>query len=229
VSGRVIAPNGTVRAFSAASPLDYLLPANLAPGHSLFHGETLWRGPDGALFPAPGLYRIELTAGWEAPGGVATAKASCNVLITAPRNRCHEEAALRLLACEDIMVLLVFRASPDGNTDAVNWRIAAAAEVLQECLTVEELRPSLAPIQARLIAGRHLDKAARLLDDDSQLSTSEIENFLRLVRKAKPELGGSSPQGDVVATCRRKLRQAVRAGFIDRNELGRILTSKESS
>jgi hypothetical protein len=229
VAGRVIAPNGVVRTFSAVSPLDYQRPADLAPGRSLFHGETLWRGPDGALFPTPGLYRIELVAGWVAPGGVATTRAGCNVLISAPRNDRHEAAALRLLACEDVVALLVFRASPDGNSDEVNRRIAAAAEVLRDCVEVEELRPSLAPIQAQLVAGRSLEQAAALLDETSQLNTSEIENLLKLAKDAKPDFGRGSALGPFVVICRRKLRQAVRAGYIDRAELERITSQKEST
>src|SRR5262249_45936747 len=132
VAGQVIAPNGEIRTFSAVAPIDYHESAPLAPKSSLFHGETLWRGPQGPLFPTPGCYRIVLKAGWVAPGGVAVSRAHCDVLIAAPHNESHEEAALRLLACEDIALLLVFRSVPDGGTPEANRRIAAAAEVLEE-------------------------------------------------------------------------------------------------
>lgn len=96
-------------------------------------------------------------------------------------------------------------------------------------MEVEELRPSLAPIQAQLVAGRSLEQAAALLDETSQLNTSEIENLLKLAKDAKPDFGRGSALGPFVVICRRKLRQAVRAGYIDRAELERITSQKEST
>ncbi|HVT60392.1 MAG TPA: hypothetical protein VHR45_18610 [Thermoanaerobaculia bacterium] len=223
VAGRVIAPNGQVRSFSAVAPLDYQSVADLDPRRSLFHGETLWRGPEGALFPAPGVYRVELEAIWVAPGGVARSATHCDVLIEAPENRRHQHAAIELLASEDVTLLLILRVSPDGASAVVNKRLTAAVKILRDSLEVQELRPSLAPLEARRLASTDLVQAAGLIDDDSWLTTSEIDYLLTQVKEAPPDIAKSAAVGRLIAVCRRKIMQAFCARHIDQAEVERLL------
>jgi hypothetical protein len=227
--GQVIAPSGEARVFAPVNPLEYRSTADLAPGASLCHGESLWRGPDGALFPAPGLYRIEIQAGWLAPGGLATTLADCQVMIGPPCSYLHAKMALALLASQDIVLLLVFRSSPDAGSEDARKRIGAAMELLHQAARIDELRDSLAPIEAALLATGNLGQAAGLIDDKSLLTTSEIDGLLGKVKSAGADAVASAPVRSLVAICRRRIAAAFCAGFIDQAELERLLGLEGSS
>jgi len=214
VSGRVIGPSGDVNPFSAVSPLDFLTTADLAPNQALVHGETLWRGPGGPLFSSPGFYQIEVKVGWVGPGGIAGVTTHCQVLIAAPRKRNHESAALELLSAEDLSVLLIFRSSPDPTYKNADDRISYAVQVLQRALEVKELRSSLAPIEAvRLACCTDLREAAIRLEEDSLMTTSEIENLLTLVDRASKEVQKDALIRRMVAICQAKARKFVSQGL----------------
>jgi hypothetical protein len=180
VAGRVIGPDGRLQIFAAVSPVDSVGTADLAPGKSLYQGETLLRGPQGALFPVPGRYRIEVEAGWVGPGGIPRVGGHCEILVTPPRNRRHNRVALDLLSSPDLSILLIFRPSPNSEDPALRETL----RVLKRALKTPELRGSFAPIEARRWADIDLKKAARLIDEDSLLTTSEIDDLLIAVRKA---------------------------------------------
>lgn len=214
VSGRVIGPNGDKHTFSAASPLDFVTTADLPPGQALTHGETLWRGPEGALFPAPGYYQIEVGAGWVGPGGIAGITSSCQVLVATPRDHQHELVALDLLATEDIAVLLVFQTSPGTIYKSVDDRINYAVQVLQNALEVKELRIILATIEAiRLACCTNLREAAIRLEEDSLMTTTEIESLLTMVEQAGTKVQKDSLVRRMVAICQAKAREFVSQGL----------------
>jgi hypothetical protein len=223
VSGNVIAPGGEVHMFAAAAPFDDLVSIDLAPDQSLYQGETLWRGTDGALFPAPGIYRIEVNVEWVAPGGIATTTAQCEVLVSTPRSSDHENVALGLLASKDVVVFLVFGTSPDSGSRKDRQRLTEARELLHRASSVAELRASIAPIEANLLAQGDLGQAARLIDSDSLLTTNEIDNLLKAVKNAGPSIAASEAVRSLVTVCRSKAVAARCAGLIDQAELERLL------
>lgn len=208
VVGRVVGPGGEIQRFSAAAPYDYLRTTDLPQGESLYRGETLWRGPTGPLFPVPGFYRIELEAGWVAPGGIAQTAAHCEVLVTMPRRRRHERAALDLLRSEDISILLLFRSIP-SDSPHYQERLEAALAILLQALEVDELKPILAPIEALRLAATDLPGAAAYIDRKSQLTSSEIEDLLKAVQAADRNTREQSAVRELVAICRAKLERAV--------------------
>jgi hypothetical protein len=179
VAGRVVGPERRVQIFAAVSPVDSVGIADLAPGQSLYQGETLLRGPQGALFPVPGRYRIEIEAGWVGPGGIPRVVGHCEILVTPPRNRRHERVALALLNSPDLSILLIFRPPPNAEDPA----LCETLRVLKRALKTPELRGSFTPIEARRWANVDLKKAARLIDEDSLATTSEIEDLLNAVNK----------------------------------------------
>lgn len=209
VTGRVIGPGSQVQTFSAAAPYDFLDTQELPQGHSLFHGETLWRGPKGPLFPTPGFYRIEVEAGWVGPGGIARVSTHCEVLVTLPRKRCHERGALAVLSSDDIAILLIFRTVTHGTAPHAD-RIERAVQVLQGALKVEELRASLAPIEARRLINIDLTSAAVLIEKGSQMTSSEMEDLLEAVSKADVAVRKDPEVRQMITICRSKLRRAVR-------------------
>jgi hypothetical protein len=210
IAGRVIGPGGDVRLFSAAAPIDFVSTVDLAPDEALFHGETLWRGPEGALFSSPGFYQIEVKAGWVGPGGIAGLMTHCEILVTAPRNRRHELAALDLLRTEDLMILLIFRAYPDAADEKTCKRLERAIKVLRKALDVKELRASLAPIEATRLACIDLKEAAIRLEEKSLMTTNEIETLLTLTIQARPEIQRDPMIRRMATICRSKARQFVR-------------------
>lgn len=209
VAGRVIGPEGQAHPFSGAAPIDYLPTETLAPGGSLFHGETLLRGPQGALFSEPGCYRIEVEAGWVGPGGIARVGTACEVVITPPRNRRHRRVARQTLAAEGLSILLIFRPDPGTEDQPGNDAIARAAEVLQRALETPELRDSFAPVEARRLGETDLPAAARLIEKSSLLTTSDIEHLLTLARKAKRKIRRLPEVHHMIEICRAKTQRAV--------------------
>lgn len=205
VAGRVIRPGQQPQIFSGVSPLDYMRTEDLAPGESLYHGETLLRGPQGALFPEPGRYGIEVQAGWVGPGGIARVAAHCEVLVTPPRNRRHERVALDLLAAQELSILLIFRPVPDTEDS----ELRRALEVLKRALKTPELRDSFGPFEARRRASVDIKKAARLIDEDSLMTTSEIEDLLAAALKAGRAIRHLPRVRRMLEICHAKAQRAV--------------------
>ncbi len=210
VAGRVVGPGGRVHVFSGAAPIDYLPPETpLVPGGSLFHGETLLRGPRGALFPEPGRYRIEVEAGWVGPGGIARVDTACEVEITPPRTRRHRRVACQALAAEGLAILLIFRPDPGTETQPGNEAIAWAVEVLHKALETSELRDSFVSIEARRLGETDLPAAARLIEKSSLLTTSDIEHLLTLASKAKRKIRRRPEVRRMIEICHAKAQRAV--------------------
>lgn len=205
VAGRVIRPGGQPQVFSGASPLDDVLTVELEPGQSLYHGETLLRGPQGPLFPEPGRYRIEVEAGWVGPGGIALATGHCEILVTPPRNRQHERAALQLLRSQELSILLVFRPLPDSEHPGLRKALA----VLRRALETPELRGSFGPFEARRLARFGLQKAAGLIDEGSLMTTSEIKDLLDAAGKAGKAILQNPDVRRMLEVCKDRAQRAV--------------------
>lgn len=209
VAGRVIGPGGQSQSFSGAAPIDYTPTASLASGGSLFHGETLLRGPQGALFPGPGRYRIEVDAGWVGPGGIARVSTACEVVVTPPCDRRHKRVAREALAAEGLSILLIFRPDPGSEAQPGNEALAKAVEVLHQALKTPELRDSFAPVEARRLGETDLPAAARLIEKTSLMTTSEIEHLLTLAHQAKRKDRRRPEVRRMIEICRAKARRAV--------------------
>jgi hypothetical protein len=68
VRGRVVDDSGVARTFLPFLVSTLGVPLmNLDPGASLEGSLTLFSGPDGDLFPAPGVYRVAVDVRWHAP------------------------------------------------------------------------------------------------------------------------------------------------------------------
>jgi hypothetical protein len=205
VAGRVIRPGGQPQAFSGASPLDDVQTLDLEPGTSLYHGETLLRGPQGPLFPEPGRYRIEVEAGWVSPGGIALVTGYCEILVTQPRNRQHERVALQLLRSQDLSILLVFRPEPDSEHPDLRKALA----VLQRALETPELRGSFGPFEARRVVSFGLQRAARLIDESALMTTSEIKDLLDAAGKVSRVARQNPEVRRMLEICRDRALRAV--------------------
>jgi hypothetical protein len=213
LAGRVVGPGERTRTFSGAAPLDFVWTAGLDPGMSLYRGETLLRGPEGALFPEPGRYRIEVEAGWVAPGGIARLGTRCEVVVPPPESRRHKRIARDLLAAEGLAILLIFRPAPGTEGQPGNESVAAAAEALRRALKTPELRGSFASIEARRLAAIDLIQAAGRIDRDTLMTTSEIESLLGLAIKAPRKLRKDRGIHRMVEILRSKIRRAVCKGL----------------
>lgn len=219
IAGRVIGPDRHVHRFSAAAPIDYLDTQNLAPGASLFQSETLLRGPEGALFPEPGRYRIEVDAGWVGPGGIARVGTALEVVITAPRTRRHGKVARRALAAEGLAILLVFRPDPGEEHLPGNEAILTAIKVLHQALDTSALRDGFASLEARRLAASDLPAAARLIRKSSLLATNEIEALLTLVQDAKKKVRKLPEVRRLIKICRLQAERAVLRNLAPRSLL----------
>jgi hypothetical protein len=140
VRGRVIGPRGTVRRFQ---PVMRRFGGGgmtrLRAGQSAIGGMTLLRGPEGALLPTPGPYRVEVEVTWENEGFQHRVTGEAWLMVTGCQDREHAEAALTILTTPEVMLPLVVGAAgpPDGP------------QAIHAALQSSPLRPHYAVIEAR--------------------------------------------------------------------------------
>jgi len=181
VRGKVIDPAGTVRTFQ---PIVRCLEehdlAMLEPGQSVGHSITLLRGPQGALFPLPGAYRIMVEVDYDLGGVTMGLTGETSVMITSPESRAHADAALKILTTPDAVLIIAI--GGDHLTEGL--------EAIQAGLTEAVLRPHYILTEAkRLAAGfgerkADIEAASKLLGEESVASPAEIHKVARLCRKA---------------------------------------------
>jgi hypothetical protein len=186
VTGAVINPSGTVRSFSpVVRCVDEMQLRELAPGESLTDSITLLRGAEGALFPMPGAYRIQVVVHWETYGVESAVMGESAVMVTAALDAQHAEAALKVLSTPDTLLTLVI--GGDHLTDGV--------EAIQTALNNPVLRPHFAYIEAKRVAKRFggrradLDKATQLIAEETVMSPAERVKADAFV-KAAAKTGG---------------------------------------
>jgi hypothetical protein len=203
VKGRVIDPSGAVRTFrSILRCIEEEPLSELDPGESVAHSVTLLRGAEGALFPAPGAYRIVVEVEWNV-GGVPVATAGeTSVMVTAAIDTEHAEAALRLLSTPDALLTLAI----GGD------HLEKGIEAVQAGLENEVLRPHYAFIEAKRL-GRpfydrpaDIDAAAALIDESTVLSQAELKRAAELVRDAEKADDGQKPEA-LVKILQEKVRE----------------------
>ena len=181
VQGKVIDPSGAVRKFSTLIMcVDEVALAYLQPGQSISSALTLLRGADGALFPIPGAYTIEVEVEWELGDGHVGVSSQTNVYVTSAQTDEHARAAMKVLSTPDTLLSLVLTGDHlyEGN-DAV-----------QTALQDPVLKPYYAYIEAKRLAqpfaGRKADiqGASDLLEGDTVMNSSEIKKAAKLLQAA---------------------------------------------
>jgi hypothetical protein len=190
VRGRVVGVDGAGRCrerifwpLLRCSDDDQLAP--MAPGEARRHGLALLRGPDGALFPEPGDYRVEVELAWMPNGRPARLTAATEVTVAPPPDAEGERAAREVLATPDLLLCVAL------GGDHLPSGLRALAQALDDPV----LRPHYAAIEARRLAGRSAPgdrhRAAALCREPTVTAASErgkLERFLadgrlrRLVR-----------------------------------------------
>lgn len=207
VRGSVIDASGTVRMFAPLvvneNPDAF---DNIAPGASLDGSLTVLRGPQGALFPAAGAYRVVVEAQWRSDNLELFAVSETRVTVTPAVDAAHAEAARRVLSTPQTLLVLAL------GGDHVEEGIAA----IDAALANQTLHAHFAYIEAKRRATRFADRApdlaaaAALIDNTTVMSAAEVTNAVEIVldnadNPAAPALAGKlrawaavNPVGDRV-------------------------------
>jgi hypothetical protein len=129
VRGKVVDPSGTVRTFQPLVQCVESQPlAMLGPGQSVSHSATLVRGPQGALFPAGGLYRIVIEVQWDDISGRYGLRGSADLIVTLSGDMTQGRAEYGILANADTLAAIA-ASSPIG-TGATAIRQASRNPIL---------------------------------------------------------------------------------------------------
>jgi hypothetical protein len=212
IAGRVIGPGFQVHRFVTAKRINGSATGKLLPGESRYHAETLLRGPRGALLPSPGRYTLQIDAFWRGPAGVASVSASTDLLVVAPGDLRHAEAALALLGSRELANTLIFQTPPERLTHGYRGRVQAGVDALRLALEVADLRPFFAVIEAKRLAEQGecwMEKAAGWIESTSVATAMEIEHLVRQIRDAGQEVRGKSAVRRMIAIFRVKAEELV--------------------
>jgi hypothetical protein len=150
-----------------------LPPGVTSAGDSL----TLLRGAQGALFPAPGDYRIVVTVTWERRGTRVFVAGEATVRVSPAVDDAHLAVAMQLLNTPDTLLNLALGGHVRG--DGAGAIDAACANPV--------LRPHFAVILAKRAATRHFTrqpdacKACEWMDESTVLSGAEIRRLAGLL------------------------------------------------
>jgi hypothetical protein len=121
VRGTVIDPAGTVRTFQPLVQCIESQPlVRLAPDETVSFSATLLRGPQGALFPAPGLYRIVVEVRWEDVGGRYGLLGATDLMVLVPNNLNEAKAAFDVIANPDALVAIAASAPAGKGAEAIH-------------------------------------------------------------------------------------------------------------
>jgi hypothetical protein len=196
--GSVTDPAGNVRSFRSLVRRTNRSISPLAGGEARSGAATLLRGAEGALFPLPGPYTIDARLEWEVEGIPFAVSGEATVMVMAPVDEAHAEAALEIITTPDVLLTLAL------GGDHLEEGIAA----VRTALANDVLRPHFAFTEARRLASRFLDRdadlaaAAGLLDDATVMSADEIDKAARLLESAAR--GGAEPPAGLVEVIRAK-------------------------
>lgn len=178
ISGKVIDPSGTPQEF--ATIMHYTRETHeqvLKPGESRKHSITLIWGTNGPLFPQPGFYRVALDFSWFKDGVRMQVSGSTTVLISAPGNKNHAEAAHGILSNSDTLLALAI-GGDHRHTGSAAIRQAVADPVL---------KPHYALVEAKRVGQRfherapRLDQAADVLDNHTMMTRAEVKRISKII------------------------------------------------
>ena len=181
VRGWVRDPSATARSFSPVVRCIEDQPMReLGPGEAVTDALTLLRGFEGALFPAPGLYEIEVEVRWDVEGIEAIVRGSTTVMITSSRDAAHAAAAHKVLSTPDAHLVLIL----GGD------HLASGIEAVAAAVDNAVLRPHFGAIEAKRLAqragsrGPDVRSAAAMVDEDTVMSGAEVGKLARLMNAA---------------------------------------------
>lgn len=208
VSGYVVDPSGTERSFRTVVRCveDHTF-ADLGPGKSVSESLTLMRGAEGALFGAPGVYRVGVEVHWEVDGVVATVHGETSVMVTAAVDALHAAAAHRVLSTPDAHLVLAI------GGDHMAEGIAA----IQATLESPVLRPHYAVVEAKRLGRRFgarkpdLKACTALIDSETVMSGAEIGKMAKIAgskRAERGERGGDGAAGGLGKLLKAKAKDA---------------------
>jgi hypothetical protein len=196
VRGSVTDPSGTVRSFRSLVTGTEVRLAELPPGAARAGSLTLLRGPQGALFPAPGPHTVDVTVEWSIDGVPVRVSGRTTVTVLAAVDASHREAARKVLGTPDLVLTLAF------GGDHLEDGLAA----VQAALANDVLRPHYAFVEAKRLATRFRERApdiegaAALIDGDTVMSHAELGKAARLVGAAAER--GEAPPTQLVDVLR---------------------------
>jgi hypothetical protein len=120
VRGKVIDPAGTVRSFlPLVACVDKQPLRLLEPEERVDHSATITHGPQGALFPGPGLHRIVVEVQWDDGGATRGLTGSATVLVAGATTAQQERAAYGILSTPDAMLAIAASADVGGGVEAI--------------------------------------------------------------------------------------------------------------
>ena len=119
-----------------------------------------------ALFPSPGAFRVIVEVTWDLDEVEVGVTGITNIMVTAPVDEAHANAALKILSTPDVLLTLALGGDhlPEGR------------EALRTALDNPVLRPHFAIVEAKRLGNRfrtrHADveAACKLLDDENNAS-----------------------------------------------------------
>jgi hypothetical protein len=201
--GRVVNPSGGVREFvPLVVCLDDVELDERADGEAVEGAMTLLRGPQGALFPAPGLHTVEVNVRWNVDGVDVEASGSASVMITAPVDEEHASAARAVLDEPDLLLTLAI-----GGDHLVDGLAA-----LDTAMDNSELAPHYAIIKAKQVGrrfgARRADAAAAaaVIDEGTVMSGYELLGAAELLDGTRKATRDKAVVKKMVTTLKKKAR-----------------------
>lgn len=177
VHGVVIDPSGTARTFwplVQCADTDHV--DTLDIDGTVSNSLTLLRGPNGALFPMAGLYRIVVDAEWDIEGFPVKASGSADIMVTPPQDEAHASAALKVLSSADTLLAMVI----GGD------HLADGIEAIQAALDNPVLKPHYAVIEAKRLGKSKADvkTSNAYVDDGTVASEAEVKSWSAILGSA---------------------------------------------
>jgi hypothetical protein len=180
VTGRVIDPSGTSRGFqSVVRCIEEHEHAVLKAGGSIDADITLLRGADGALFPAPGLHRIEIDVAWEMDGMPVKVSGTASVMVTPPVDESHAQAAVATLTAPDLLLTLAI----GGD------HLDEGVKALEAAMSDKTLAPHFAVVEAKRIGRRFGSRkadpkaAVACISADAVMSPAEVRHVASIAKQ----------------------------------------------
>ncbi len=183
VAGRTVDTAGVARTFrSIFRCVEDHRHEVLKPGTSMTADMTLLRGAEGALFPAAGMYRVEVDVAWQMAGLPVRVSAGAPIMVTPPVDENHGTAAMHVLCSSDLLLTLAI----GGD------HLEAGTEALKTAMADKTLAPHYAVVEAkqrgRAFFGRKADPEAAMaaLSEKTVMSPSEARSLAEIAREASP-------------------------------------------
>ena len=181
VAGRTVDTAGVARTFrSIFGCVEDHRHEVLQPGASMTADMTLLRGAEGALFPAAGMYRVELDVTWAMAGLPVRVSAGAPVMVTPPVDASHGRAAMHVLSSPDLLLTLAI----GGD------HLEDGTEALRTAMADKTLAPHYAVIEAKRLGRAFFDRkadpkaAVAALSEDAVMSPSEARSVAEIANDA---------------------------------------------